>query len=130
VVLLFLAGGVLRGGAVLASPEPVIDVYAWVRDASGLLLEGKNPYAAEYQSPYGTERARRKGVGHSPETQPAAYPPLPILFALPLRAVGITDVRWANVACDLLAAWMLLAVGRRRGRPLLGAIAAGAYLHL
>ena len=33
VVLLFLSGAVLRGGVLAASPDPVIDVHGWLRDA-------------------------------------------------------------------------------------------------
>jgi hypothetical protein len=129
VALLFLTGALLRGSAVVASPDPVIDVYGWLRDAPGHLLRGHNPYAATYDSPYETEHARRLGVLLPAEARPAAYPPLPILVAAPFRAAGL-DVRWANAGCDLVAALALLLAGRTRGRPVTGALLAGAYLHL
>src|SRR5260370_33921441 len=50
--LLFATGAVLRFTAVIISPDPVNDVYAWHRDATEYLLNGQNPYSASYQSPY------------------------------------------------------------------------------
>jgi hypothetical protein len=77
------------------------------------LLAGHNPYDPENMS-----------LGEL-----AVYPPLPIVMAAPFAAVGL-DVRYANVACDLLAAWLLYVAARRRERPLLGALIAGTYLNL
>jgi hypothetical protein len=126
---LFVAGALLRVGPVVASPDPVIDVYAWLDQAPAKLLHGDNPYPAVYVSPYGTERARRFDMDFDPDPRPAAYPPLPILLALPFKAAGL-DVRYANVVCDLLAALVLLAVGWSKGNRWLGAVAAGIYLFL
>ncbi len=128
VLVLFLTGCVVRGAVLFASPDPLIDVYTWLQEAPGHLLRGENPYAADYSSPYGTERARRYGVAESPEARPAAYPPWPILLSLPFTACGV-DVRWANVACDLAAALALLLAARQHGGPLAGALLAGIYLH-
>jgi hypothetical protein len=128
VLLLFVTGAVLRVSVLYVSPDPVIDVYGWLRDAPGFLLHGQNPYTAEYDSPYGTDRARQWGLFMEPESRPAAYPPLPMLLALPFRAAG-RDVRWANIVCDLLAALVLFLAGRSRGQTLIGALAAAAYLH-
>ena len=112
-VLLFAAGTVLRAAPVVIWPEPPIDVYAWLREAPRVLLEGHNPYVPENMSTGAL----------------AVYPPLPIVLTAPFSAVGL-DVRYANVVCDLLAAWLLLELARRRGRPLLGALIAGTYLNL
>jgi Glycosyltransferase family 87 len=128
-LLAFAAAGLLRVSAVLASPEPVIDVYAWLRDAPAFLLRGENPYSAAYASPYGTERAARYNVSMTPDPHPAVYPPLPILMAVPFSAAGL-DVRYANVCCDLLAGAVLLAAGWARAGPRVGAILAGIYLFL
>jgi Glycosyltransferase family 87 len=111
--LLFAAGAILRIAAVVAWPEPSIDVYTWLRDAPRALLAGRNPYTTEYIL----------------NTEVAAYPPLPIVLTVPFSAVGL-DVRYANVAGDLAAALVLYLFGRRQGRHLLGALAAGAYLNL
>ncbi len=112
-VLLFAAGAVLRAGPVVVWPDPGIDVFTWLHDAARALLQGHNPYAPQYQS----------------QGELAAYPPLPIMLTAPFAAAGL-DVRYANVACDLAAAVLLYLTARRSGRPLLGALAAGAYLHL
>jgi hypothetical protein len=117
--LLFLAGTQLRVNAVLAVPDPVIDVFTAFDEGTAHLLAGRDPYTGEYHHPYAQPPAEY-------ERYPF-YPPLPLLFALPFRAAGL-DVRFANVVCDLLAALVLLELGRGRGRLLAGAFAAGAYL--
>jgi hypothetical protein len=128
--LVFVAGGLLRLGAVLASPDPVVDVWVALRDAPRHLLEGRNPYTASYPDPYDTERARSFGV----EAPPAGaafpfYPPLPFLLVLPFHAAGL-DVRLANVAGDLLAGLVLFAAAWSHGRPRVGALVATVYLFL
>jgi hypothetical protein len=125
--LVFVAGCWLRVGAIWASPEPVIDVFSWLRDAPAELLQGHNPYSASYQSPYGTERASHYLLTNPPDSSPAVYPPLPILGALPFRAAGV-DVRCLNVLADLTAALALVLAGRARGASLVGRLAAGLYL--
>ncbi|MBV9125906.1 MAG: DUF2029 domain-containing protein [Planctomycetes bacterium] len=119
--LLFLAGAGLRVTAVLAVPDPSIDVYSALQEAPRFLLHGKNPYTADYSDswPYADPPQEYDA--------PPFYPPLPILLALPFRAAGV-DIRYANVLCDLLAALVLLATGWSRGRPLVGALAMGTYL--
>jgi hypothetical protein len=129
VLALFTAGALLRISPVLASPDPVIDVYAWLDQAPAKLLHGDNPYAADYVSPYGTERARQFDTFLEPDPRPAAYPPLPILVALPFKAAGL-DVRYANVVCDLLAALVFLLLGCSTGNRWLGAVLSGIYLFL
>jgi hypothetical protein len=132
--LLFLTGALLRVGAVVASPDPVIDVYSWLHHAPRHVLQGHNPYAVEYPNPYTTERGVKYGFAARPAAVPqqsalATYPPLPIVLALPCAAAGL-DVRYANVACDLLAAAVLFLAGWYRGAPLIGALASGTFLHL
>jgi hypothetical protein len=129
VLVLFVAGALLRISPVLGSPDPVIDVYAWLDQAPAKLLHGDNPYSADYVSPYGTERARQFDTFFEPDPRPAAYPPLPILVALPFKATGL-DVPYANVVCDLLAALVLLLLGWSNGNRWLGAVTAGIYLFL
>ena len=111
---LFAAGAIVRLSAVLAVPEPGIDVYVILRDSTHFLGQGYNPYTT-----------KPPDIDYWPY---AAYPPLPLLMCLPFEAVGL-DVRYANVVCDLLAAVVLVWAGWRRGCPLTGALAAGAYLH-
>ncbi len=117
--LLFLVGAQLRVAAVLAVPDPVVDVYTAFHDGAGHLLAGHNPYTAAYTHPYATPPADYDRYPF--------YPPLPLLLTVPFRAAGL-DVRFANVVADLLAALVLLELGRGRGRLLAGAFAAGAYL--
>ena len=112
-VLLFAAGAVLRLAVVVAWPEPPIDVFVWLHDSPHALLAGNNPYTPDHGILVGL----------------ASYPPLPIILTLPFAALRL-DVRLANVVGDLFAAWVLYRVARRDGRPLVGALAAGAYLNL
>lgn len=119
--LLFLSGAALRAIAVRDTPDPAIDVYTCLDQAPTYLLRGQNPYTGTYQWPY--------DYPPDPQTEPLpAYPPLPFLLALPFRACH-ADVRYANLVCDLLAAFVLLAAGAARGDVRLGALAAAAYLH-
>jgi hypothetical protein len=119
VLLLFLAGAILRIGAIVIVPNPIIDVYTVLRDAPGHLWQGQNPYTAPYENPYSFPL-------QSYDVLPA-YPPLPFLLALPFRVAGL-DVRYANVVCDLAAAAFLVGIASTRGAALLGALAAGTYL--
>jgi hypothetical protein len=113
--LVFLAGALLRVATVLAVPQPGIDVYDWLSQAPAHVLEGINPYSATYIA---------GSTGHLP-----AYPPLPIVFALPFSAAGL-DVRFANVVCDLVAALILYLAARCRAAPVVGLLAAATYLNL
>jgi Glycosyltransferase family 87 len=125
-----VAGGLLRVSALWASPEPVIDVYGWLQEAPGHLLHGLSPYAAAYSNCYATDLAKETHMYHArSDPHPAAYPPLPILIALPFRAAG-WDVRGANVCCDIAAALVLFAAARRRGQPFIGFCIAAIYLNL
>jgi hypothetical protein len=128
--LVFVAAGLLRVSAILASPDPVVDVWVALRDAPRHLLEGRNPYTASYPDPYDTERARSFGVDAPPHNAAFPfYPPLPFLVALPFHAAGL-DVRLANVAGDLLAGLVLFAAAWHHGRPRVGALVATVYLFL
>ncbi len=126
-LLVFGAGFLLRAGGILGSPDPVVDVLVCLRDAPDHLLEGRNPYTADYHDVYDTDRARALGVG-APLAHAVypAYLPTPLLVALPFRAAGL-DPRWANVVCDLLAALALYAAAARRG-PLFSALLTSLYL--
>jgi hypothetical protein len=127
--LLLLTGVALRGLAVVGSPDPIIDVNAWLQQAPRLLLAGRNPYAANYASPYGTERARAAGINDAPDARPATYPPLAILTGLPAALLGL-DGRYVNVVADVLAALLIFLAARGRPHEHLGLLAAGLYLCL
>jgi hypothetical protein len=111
VLLIFVAGAVLRFAAAVGSPDPGIDVYRAQQAAADHLLAGRNPYTAEY-----------------PDRGAPFYPPLPFLVGVPLRAAG-WDVRLGNAAFDLLAALALFATAATGGDRLLAALLAAAYLH-
>lgn len=127
--LLLLAGLGVRALAVIGSPDPIIDVHTWLNAAPQALLEGRNPYAVDYQSPYGTARAEQAGIHDAPVPRPPTYPPLVVLTGLPAALLGL-DARWLNVLGELVAALVLLLAGRSRGRPDLGLLASGLYLSL
>lgn len=126
VALVFAAGGLLRVGGLLGS-QPIVDVEVALREAPRHLLDGRNPYAADYPDPYQSNRARDFGLMTPAQsaTYPF-YPPHPFLAALPFRAAGL-DVRWANVVADLLAAAALLAAGAGRD-PRRAALLTSLYL--
>jgi hypothetical protein len=128
-VLVVLAALALRALVLEASPDPVIDVYAWLRDSADHAVHGRNPYTHDIESPYGTERAHNYSVFEGPDPRPPAYPPLPFLLCVPFRGLGL-DVRWANIVGDLLAGIALFGVGVRRGRPSLGLLSCCLFLNL
>jgi hypothetical protein len=127
--LLLLTGVALRGLAVAGSPDPIIDANAWLQQAPRFLLAGRNPYAADYASPYGTDRARAAGINDAPDARPATYPPLAILTGLPTALLGL-DGRYVNVVADVLAALLIFLAARGRPQEHLGLLAAGLYLCL
>ena len=127
--LLLAVGGTLRVLAVVGSPDPVIDVHAWLTQAPELLLRGENPYSSTYESPYGTERAARFHISDPPLQHPLAYAPGAVLTGVPAALLGF-DVRYVNVAAELLAAVLILLVGLRSGAGEVGLLASGLYLSL
>lgn len=128
--LLALGGGV-RILAVIASPDPVVDVWSWRRDAPRHLLRGVNPYGAEYEDVYASRRGGPHGLfnPNSPGTTRdlPTYPPLPIAMSLPFAALDL-DVRFADALCDVIAAGLLAVAGFTLRNRAVGAIAAGIYL--
>ena len=101
---LLVVGLVVRGGAIVASPEPLIDVHALLVQGPRALLHGGNPYAMALDSPYGTPRAIARGLGGMPaDPDPAGYPPGIYLCCLPAVALGL-DPRWL-----IVLAWLVLA---------------------
>ena len=120
IAVLFLTGAAVRISAIVAMPNPRIDLYDALQEAPEHLLMGQNPYSATYTWPYPHPKA---DYDRAP-----FYPPLPILIGVPFRAAGL-DVRFANAMCDILAAFVLLAAGWSRGQTVIGAMAAAAFLH-
>ncbi|MCD6360976.1 MAG: DUF2029 domain-containing protein [Armatimonadetes bacterium] len=106
-LLVFLAalglGAMLRGGAIVASPNPVIDVYSVLDQTPRALLRGENPYRCRIVSPYGTERARRFRMSTKrARSDIEFYTPGIILLETPLAALWL-DPRWLMAATWLLA---------------------------
>lgn len=127
-LLTVVFGFTSRAFTLCASPAPVIDVYALLRDGADHILAGRNPYAHPIESPYGTERASRFGVEELPDPRPAGYPPLPLLLSIPPRWFGL-DVRWSNVVADVLAGLALCFLAWRRGALPLGLVTMATYLN-
>ncbi|MFL5339551.1 MAG: hypothetical protein ACJ8F7_05220 [Gemmataceae bacterium] len=127
--LVLALGLALRGGVLIASPDPVIDVYSLLTQFTDHMLAGRNPYATDIESPYETPRARKYEITDPKDPRPAGYPPHPYLLAAPFRAVG-ADPRRANVVCDVIAAAALYLVARSRGRLYVGFAAAALWLFI
>jgi hypothetical protein len=122
-----LLGLSLRSCVLIASPDPVIDVYSLLNQCTDHVLAGRNPYVSEIVSPYETSRAAEFNVIEPRDPRPAGYPPHPYLLATPFRTIG-ADARWANVLWDGVAAAALYLVACRRGRPYAGYLAASLWL--
>jgi hypothetical protein len=127
--ILLIAGTTIRSLAIVGSPEPIIDVNSWLQNAPRFLLQGENPYATDYPSPYGTERAARFHINDAPNPRPPTYPPLTVLTGLPAILLGL-DARWMNVLAEVAAAVLILLAAYRRGRGDLGLLASALYLSL
>jgi hypothetical protein len=127
--ILVVAGTTIRALAIVGSPEPIIDVNSWLQNAPRFLLQGQNPYATDYPSPYGTERAARFHINDAPNPRPPTYPPLTVLTGLPAILLGL-DARWMNVLAEVAAAVLILLAGYRRGRADIGLLASALYLSL
>jgi hypothetical protein len=117
-----------RALTLVASPDPVIDVYPLLSEGADHILQGRNPYAHDIQSPYGTDRAKKFGVMETPDPRPAGYPPLPLLLSIPPRWFG-ADVRWSNVIADVLAGLALGVLGWRHHPRFFGIVAMATYLN-
>jgi hypothetical protein len=105
-----------------AAPDPGVDVLMFQRDATKALIDGRDPYAITFPSPYHDS---------SPFYAPAAvrdgrllfgypYPPLSLLMSLPGHLLG--DVRYAQLVA-MTAAGALIALARPGGPWGLGAAA-------
>lgn len=114
ITVLLVLGGAVRGGAIVASPRPVIDVYSVLDQTPKALLRGENPYAYRVISPYGTERARRFRVsGKEPEANLEFYTPGIILLQTPLAAAWL-DPRWLMTGAWLLAGLLVFRQASRQ----------------
>jgi hypothetical protein len=99
-----------------AVPNPSIDVWYLQQEACQLLLDGKNPYTAEYDYPLAKNTPYFYGpdVLKNGRIQSFPYPPLSLLLSLPGYAL-MGDVRWSMLIAMLGTAAFLVATGRRLG---------------
>lgn len=121
------AGVLGRIFAVLGSPDPVVDVFVWARDAPRVLLQGRNPYTASYPNPYRTARAAALGLNRWAEHKQGYYPPTTTLTGVVPTLLGL-DVRHLNAVADGAAALILFLLASEVGRPDVGILCAGIYL--
>jgi hypothetical protein len=126
---ILLTGLALRICVLIASPDPIVDVFWLLRDSGDDIIAGQNPYTTPINSGYGTRFALTHDVAEPYDPRPAGYPPVPLLLSVPPRALGC-DVRWSNIIADLVAAVAMAILGLRRGRPAEGLLAATVYLNL
>jgi hypothetical protein len=96
------------------SPEPAIDVWHLSQDASAALLDGKNPYGADYS--YG---------GTAIDFFP--YPPVTLLLQAPAYGL-LGDVRYAHVLALVVAAFCVRRMAQLGRLAPYAADAAGALV--
>jgi uncharacterized membrane protein len=111
--LLLLACFAVMGIAVLrASPSPWVDVWTLQQGAAETLRHGYDPYSATYPNIYGkmTEKFLAPELLQGGRIAAFPYPPLAVLVGLPAFLVA-GDVRYAELALVLLAAWALARSG-------------------
>ena len=120
---LLLVAHVTLGVSVLRlSPEPVIDVYVFQRDASDAISRGNNPYALTFPDVIGPEWY---GPGLSINGRLLfgyPYMPLTLLLAWPGHALA-GDYRYAALAAMALSAALIAYAPRRPGVVSFGAAA-------
>jgi hypothetical protein len=105
-----------------AAPNPGVDVVMFQREAIGALIEGHNPYAITFPSPY-----RDASPFYAPDFVREGrllfgypYPPLSLLLSLPAYLLG--DVRYAQLFA-MTATGALIALARRGSTSGTGAAA-------
>lgn len=98
----------------VASPNPVIDVFPMFQESARHLFAGANPYATPVPDAYAASRAVHD-YGYN--IFGYAYLPLNLLIEAPFWAL-FRDVRAAHIACEMVAAGAILlaAKGSLRAR--------------
>jgi hypothetical protein len=107
-VLGVLAAFALRIWMPIASPAPVIDVFALLQESSQHLVQGKNPYATPVSDVY---RGEASALFDTPRTYD--YLPANLYLLAPVRAVT-GDVRYGYVVAEAGIAAALWWLARRR----------------
>jgi hypothetical protein len=121
--------GKTAGRLILGPDRMVLDSILQVEVASGMLVQGKNPYAESF---LGTDLERWNQGADRPSLHHFVYPPLPLLVTLPLRelclrTIGAYDSRFLLI--PLLLATFLLAWKAWRGWEWRATALALAFLH-
>ena len=110
-LLFFLAGTLIIKGV----PEPRIDVY-WLQQAGArALANGDNPYSITIPNLYSVDQTRRFFGDERSLLDAYPYPPLSLL-ATTAGELLAGDVRWALLAAQLLSAFFIWRLARRRKR--------------
>ncbi len=94
----------VQGLVVLASPQPLIDVFVTNSAGVDFLLRGSNPYAMTYPDVYRGAYDFVPGFG---------YPPGALGLLVPFRLLG--DVRLASIGANAASVVLLLGLMRRAG---------------
>ncbi|PZR13492.1 MAG: hypothetical protein DI536_12085 [Archangium gephyra] len=105
-----------------ASPNPFIDVFSETNEAIRGLLHGENPWSMKYPNIYHHTLWYGPGAADNDWIYVGfPYPPMSLLISAAGWFFG--DIRWANLACLLLAAGAFISM---RGR--FGVLAAALFL--
>lgn len=105
--LLLLAVGCESALALVAVPDPLIDVFYFMNEGVRGLVQGLNPYAMQF-----TTGVRDYSVGYQdPNYHFDVYSYLPGTLVLSLPALVLGDVRWVMLGSTLLAALGLRRLG-------------------
>jgi hypothetical protein len=90
-----------------ASPDPHIDVFTQLTEASGYLGEGLNPYAQDFPSVYGGRFDYPQGLN---------YPPGSLLWVAPFEWL-VGEVRIGHILAELVGLAGLWTLGRQSDVP-------------
>jgi hypothetical protein len=98
-----------RGLSLIASPDPIIDVFTILTEACRLLTDGVNPYTQTYPDIY----LARDGISAYPPM--LNYPPGLVYWLLPFGTFA-KDIRAGYIVADVAAAVVLYSVARKVGK--------------
>ncbi len=117
-IMVDLSFGILRSFAqvVVISPKPFIDVWYIFQQSGLFLLEGVNPYNADYVNLY-------PGSPWYPEGKADFYAYPPLTLALNVLGLFVGDIRWIFLACHVLGGVFIFWVAHRARLPLVEAFA-------
>ena len=121
-----LAGFAVMGGwAIVYSPNPRIDVYAFQDQSAAALAEGHDPYDMTFADVYGPpDQMYGEGVVQNGRVM-VGYPYMPetLLALMPAKFMQV-DIRYTHLAAVMLAAMLLPLCSGVGGDDLLGFVAA------